>query len=172
MIFPRNCWLNFIYRSYFHHQIFIYIHRIGWWENLRRKPLQIDGETHGFRFRFSLQPIHWHMLSTGHIKKTWQRFHDSTMDPRHHPVAPKRLRHHPWRQWDPHSVEQKLEIWEWKLWKTEGELGAECQKLWKRKSGTFRKTTSIEIWAWKVHQHMGCKLSEPLVKTNVELNHS
>ena len=38
------------------------LHRIGWWENLNRKPMEtpiFDGKNHGFRLRFSLKPIHW-----------------------------------------------------------------------------------------------------------------
>ena len=34
------------------------IHRIGWWQNLQKTPI-FDGKNHGFRFRFSLQPIYW-----------------------------------------------------------------------------------------------------------------
>ena len=35
-------------------------HRTGWWENLPEPPY-IWSKNHGFRLRFSLKPIHWHL---------------------------------------------------------------------------------------------------------------
>ena len=44
-----------------------WFHRIGWWENLQETP--IFGKNHGFRWRFSLKPIHWWFLH----HRTWEK---------------------------------------------------------------------------------------------------
>ena len=56
-------------------------HRIGWWEHLQENTI-FDGKFHGFRFRFSLKPIHWFCvffwrLKMGHRQRTFFRMMDS-----------------------------------------------------------------------------------------------